>query len=1035
MTEVDLNSVSFEKAYFSLDVTALAAIVFPEIARKALLAHWDGDFRKSLDLYGRLDWQQFANGSIRDLVRVDSLLLNAKMGHGIGQISIELERAKSPAVKFVCHYALACFFFWVDYRRAKLAILGMAKSAPRVRSRGLMLTVLFLYGHIVANCGGRLRGFLIATFSLKVAQFFERTSRPLDRFATRSIYSCYPYTLLVSNRTKWMKLHLENIALTSIFDPFYSSILCISSLYFYAYTGDLARTELLVDAMLKSNANGKVVRYDTVVKIMGLLPLAIRGFGRIIKEQLADYVRQHEQMDHESLVNTQFYRAAAVISLLSGAKEDSLRFIGRAVQHRQQFATATAWIKFDEKIAVLCTRADIPSIHELDFLKVDRNFSPSREVGNLGFELAALIPDAIINGLTWFDDECASLVGLSLGIGPPVGNQLSGSIPLDISSVQLVLRLSTRIVNYAVASGDRIDSLKKVLAEIEARIRIFANLIEKNRAMGAAIEDASRAVAIAATVQMLAHDVRKPFTILKMGLGMLGRARDPSEVTGVLSRLVPEIDKAVRSVDGMIADVMEIGSTSSELIQEPASVESLIENALGEIFRVYPKSNVEIVYDLKHTSLVHVHVIKVGRVLSNIVGNAVQAIGYNGKIWFRTRENDAQIEFCIGNEGSFIAAENIPKLFEAFFTSGKKGGTGLGLAIAQKVIGDHGGRIWCESSKGGHFPNGIVEFYFTLPITTGRAGTTTAHLPTHSSEISKAFLSLSGKDEAHSNMSIDKDELTLEDEIIASSKQLGRPFRVLVIDDEAIYRSALVQSLSRTKALAEAVTLHEADGSVKALLKLNEYRFDLIVTDVDMGAHSLTGFELVQLMARDLVVPALTCVHSNRIVAADHNMAMECGADAFLPKPMARSHLLKLVLQAEQKSETAKNSNILAESTVGRPEVLVVDDNAFVLSAWEDMLGDDALVYLVDSPEALLAKISEEPDFLSRLCCVITDNSFEGSQGDGIDVGRLVKQNHPSLAVFLSSDGQFSDVDFGGSIDCLIDKNPVPLRSLPVNLA
>jgi len=542
-------------------------------------------------------------------------------------------------------------------------------------------------------------------------------------------------------------------------------------------------------------------------------------------------------------------------------------------------------------------------------------------------------------------------------------------------------------------------------------------------------------VAIAATVQMLAHDVRKPFTILKMGLGMLGRARDPSEVKGVLSRLVPEIDKAMQSVDGMIADVMEIGSTSNELIQEPASVESLIENTLGEIFRVYPKSNVEIVYDLKHASMAHVHVIKVGRVLSNIVGNAVQAIGYNGKIWFRTREKNAQIEFCIGNAGSFIPVEDIPKLFEAFFTYGKKGGTGLGLAIAQKVIAAHGGRIWCESSKGDDFPNGIVEFYFTLPISTGRAGTTTAHLPTHSSEIGKAFLSLSGKDETHSYMRIDKNELTLEDEIIAGSKQLGRPIKVLVIDDEAIYRSALAQSLSRTKALAAAVTLHEADGSVKALLKLKENSFDLVVTDVDMGANSLTGFELVQLMARDLMVPALICVHSNRIVAADHKTAMECGADAFLPKPMARSHLLKLVLQAEQKSETAKDSDVSAKNAFGRPEVLVVDDNAFVLSAWEDMLSDDALVYLIDSPEALLAKITEEPGFLSRLHCVITDNNFDGSQGDGIDVGRLVKQNHPSLAVFLSSDGQFSEVDFGGSIDCLIDKNPVPLRNLPVNLA
>ncbi|MHA0111243.1 sensor histidine kinase, partial [Klebsiella pneumoniae] len=82
--------------------------------------------------------------------------------------------------------------------------------------------------------------------------------------------------------------------------------------------------------------------------------------------------------------------------------------------------------------------------------------------------------------------------------------------------------------------------------------------------------------------------------------------------------------------------------------------------------------------------MANVHVQKVGRVFSNIVGNAVQAMRQKGRIWFRTRERDGLIEFCVGNAGSVIPAESLSKLFEAFFTSGKKGGTGLGLAIAQK---------------------------------------------------------------------------------------------------------------------------------------------------------------------------------------------------------------------------------------------------------------------------------------------------------------------------------------------------------------
>ena len=60
---------------------------------------------------------------------------------------------------------------------------------------------------------------------------------------------------------------------------------------------------------------------------------------------------------------------------------------------------------------------------------------------------------------------------------------------------------------------------------------------------------------------MLAHAVRKPFSILRMGLGMLGTAKDPAAVKIILAGLVLEIDKTLRSGDGLIADVMEVGST------------------------------------------------------------------------------------------------------------------------------------------------------------------------------------------------------------------------------------------------------------------------------------------------------------------------------------------------------------------------------------------------------------------------------------------------------------------------------------------
>ena len=405
--------------------------------------------------------------------------------------------------------------------------------------------------------------------------------------------------------------------------------------------------------------------------------------------------------------------------------------------------------------------------------------------------------------------------------------------------------------------------------------------------------------AVAGMTQMLAHDVRKPFSILKMGLTMLGNAKDPAGVKRVLSRLVPEIDKAVSSVDGLISDVMEVGSTSSQLIQEPASPEAIIEATLDETFRIYPKSKIAIAYDLGHRDMVNVHVQKVRRVFSNIVGNAVQAMKCEGAMWFKTREYDGWTEFRIGNSGSSIPPESLPKLFDAFFTSGKKGGTGLGLAIAQKVVQAHGGKIWCESDRTPAYPEGMVEFCFTLPVAMGHRCKTTDNLPANSSEVMQALLAPSAQSEGDPSVAVtspEKGELTLEVEIIEGSRDRGRPFRVLIIDDESVYRSAVASYLARTTELTDAVAVVQADGSAAAMAAANQGAFDLIVTDVDMGPESLDGFELIRAF-RSTGVPGLICVHSNRVVAADHKAAIEAGANVFIPKSMARPQLLRLLLQ------------------------------------------------------------------------------------------------------------------------------------------
>jgi signal transduction histidine kinase len=71
---------------------------------------------------------------------------------------------------------------------------------------------------------------------------------------------------------------------------------------------------------------------------------------------------------------------------------------------------------------------------------------------------------------------------------------------------------------------------------------------------------------------------------------------------------------------------------------------------------------------------------------------------------------DENAEVAVSDRGHGIAHDQLPRLFDSFFTT-KQRGMGLGLSIAKSIVEAHGGRIWAEPDRG----NGAT-FRFTLPL-------------------------------------------------------------------------------------------------------------------------------------------------------------------------------------------------------------------------------------------------------------------------------------------------------------------------------
>ncbi len=101
---------------------------------------------------------------------------------------------------------------------------------------------------------------------------------------------------------------------------------------------------------------------------------------------------------------------------------------------------------------------------------------------------------------------------------------------------------------------------------------------------------------------------------------------------------------------------------------------------------------------------------KIKQALLNITKNALEAMPEGGEIIIITRSTQEHVTVTISDNGPGIREEDLPLIFEPFFTR-KGAGTGLGLSITQRIIEEHHGQIKVESSS----ESGTV-FTLELPL-------------------------------------------------------------------------------------------------------------------------------------------------------------------------------------------------------------------------------------------------------------------------------------------------------------------------------
>jgi len=189
----------------------------------------------------------------------------------------------------------------------------------------------------------------------------------------------------------------------------------------------------------------------------------------------------------------------------------------------------------------------------------------------------------------------------------------------------------------------------------------------------------------------IAHEVNNPLGVVIMYAHFLmEQLGQHPELREDLTMVVEQADRCKKIVAGLLNFARQ-----NKVEHDRINLAELVQKALRS---VPPPAGVTLAFDNRmEDPLADLDADQLTQVLVNLVGNAYAAMPHGGALIVTVSDEGPGSERCglaVSDTGVGIPAENIPKLYEPFFTTKKVGqGTGLGLAVTYGIVKMHRGDI------------------------------------------------------------------------------------------------------------------------------------------------------------------------------------------------------------------------------------------------------------------------------------------------------------------------------------------------------
>jgi two-component system, NtrC family, sensor kinase len=179
----------------------------------------------------------------------------------------------------------------------------------------------------------------------------------------------------------------------------------------------------------------------------------------------------------------------------------------------------------------------------------------------------------------------------------------------------------------------------------------------------------------------------------------------PEFLKNDLHDIIAEVQSGVNRVKHIVRQ-LRLFSHSGDGEWKPADVHGALENAIkfaGPELARTPAIGKSIDVERRYGEIDDVECViaQIHQVFLNLIANAAQAMGDEGKLTISTGQDGEWVWIAFADTGVGIDEENLERIFQPFYTSKPPGqGTGLGLSLSYNIVRKHHGRIEVQSKRG-----------------------------------------------------------------------------------------------------------------------------------------------------------------------------------------------------------------------------------------------------------------------------------------------------------------------------------------------